>query len=258
METKCVHELMDKKEELISGGAPLLVVHTIMSRFFVSAMIYFLLSVALRVYRQRLLAAKHFSHITSARRARKSDLPHFRLNKVRHIKLWLSLRSYIRRRGAQRSVDIIVSSSFLLVLFMLAMVSISLIHDNVFEEFSPILWDVTFNSVTCGFFVMQILTAGSKINKRYMNSSVLLTEQINLYLRMDRKPHKKDALSRANCVLGLAVKLIKEIESPFKVYGLVMSPWLYNVTKMIILSAFSGVVSESLGFKLKLWKIKTG
>ena len=68
-----------------------------------SAMIYFLLSVALRVYRQRLLAAKHFSHITSARRARKSDLPHFRLNKVRHIKLWLSLRSYIRRRGAQDS-----------------------------------------------------------------------------------------------------------------------------------------------------------
>ena len=59
-----------------------------------------------------------------------------------------------------------MSSSFLLVLFMLAMVSISLIHDNVFEEFSPILWDVTFNSVTCGFFVMQILTAGSKINKR--------------------------------------------------------------------------------------------
>ena len=51
--------------------------------------------------------AKHFSHITSARRARKSDLPHFRLNKVRNIKLWLSLRSYIRRRGAQRSVDII-------------------------------------------------------------------------------------------------------------------------------------------------------
>ena len=54
-----------------------------------------------------LSSAKHFSHITSARRARKSDLPHFRLNKVRNIKLWLSLRSYIRRRGAQRSVDII-------------------------------------------------------------------------------------------------------------------------------------------------------
>lgn len=243
---------------VVSGGAPILVVNTLISRFFVSAMCYFLLSIALRVYRQRLLAAKHFSHITSARRARKSDLPHFRLNKVRNIKLWLSLRSYIRRRGAQRSVDIIVSSSFILVLLMLVVIAISLIHGNVFDDSSPVLWEVTFNSVTCGFFVMQILTQGSKINKRYLNSSVLLTEQINLYLRMERKPHKKEALSRANAVLGLAVKLIKEIESPFKVYGLVMSPWLYNVTRMVILSAFSGVVSEILGFKLKLWKIKTG
>lgn len=258
MDPKSIRELIARREEIITGGAPLIVAATTISRFFVAALIYFLLSVALRVYRQRLLAAKHFSHITSARRARKSDLPHFRLNKVRNIKLWLSLRSYIRRRGAQRSVDIIVSSSFIVVLAMLSVIAVSLIHGNVFDDSSPVLWEVTFNSVTCGFFVMQILTQGSKINKRYLNSSVLLTEQINLYLRMERKPHKKDALSRANAVLGLAVKLIKEIESPFKVYGLVMSPWLYNITRMVILSAFSGVVSEMLGFKLKLWKIKTG
>ena len=31
-------ELMDNSEDLISGGAPLLVVHTIMSRFFVSVL----------------------------------------------------------------------------------------------------------------------------------------------------------------------------------------------------------------------------
>ena len=35
-------------------------------------------------------------------------------------------------------------------------------------------------------------------------------------------------------------KLIKEIESPFKVYGLTMNPLLYNITRMVILSAFSG------------------
>jgi hypothetical protein len=175
---------------------------------------------------------------------------------VRNIKLWLSLRSYIRRRGAQRSVDILVSSGFLLVLCHLSTLAISFIHGNIFEESSPFLWEVTFNSITSGIFMMQILTQGSKINQRYMNSSGLITEQINLYLRMDRKPHKKEALSRANAVLGLAMKLIKEIESPFKVYGLVMSPLLYNVTRMIILSAFSGAVSEMLGIKLKLWKIK--
>lgn len=92
--------------------------------------------------------------------------------------------------------------------------AISFIHGNIFEESSPFLWEVTFNSITSGIFMMQILTQGSKINQRYMNSSGLITEQINLYLRMDRKPHKKEALSRANAVLGLAVKLIKEIEVP--------------------------------------------
>ncbi|GLD48467.1 putative homeodomain transcription factor 2 isoform X3, partial [Lates japonicus] len=77
---------------------------------------FFLLSVAERTYKQRLLFAKLFGHLTSARRARKSEVPHFRLKKVQNIKMWLSLRSYLKRRGPQRSVDVIVSSAFLLTL----------------------------------------------------------------------------------------------------------------------------------------------
>lgn len=44
----------------------------------------------------RFLYAKLFSRLTSSRRARKSNLPHFRLNKVRNIKTWLSVRSYLK------------------------------------------------------------------------------------------------------------------------------------------------------------------
>jgi hypothetical protein len=47
-------------------------------------------------YFQRLLYAKHFCYLTSARRAKKFDMPHFRLNKVRNIKTWLSIRSYLK------------------------------------------------------------------------------------------------------------------------------------------------------------------
>lgn len=47
---------------------------------------------------QRLLFAKLFGHLTSARRARKSQVPHFRLKKVQNIKMWLSLRSYLKVR----------------------------------------------------------------------------------------------------------------------------------------------------------------
>ena len=129
-----------------------------------------------------------------------------------------------------------------MTLVFLATIAVGILHGSLFDENSPILWEITLLSVTIGVFLMQILTLGSKINKRfgkelvekvvqrfftrYLNSSVLYTEQINLYLRMDRKPHKKESLTRANAVLGLAVKLIKEIESPFKVSRLLFIYYL--------------------------------
>uniref|UniRef100_H3AR04 Putative homeodomain transcription factor 2 n=1 Tax=Latimeria chalumnae TaxID=7897 RepID=H3AR04_LATCH len=58
---------------------------------------FFMLCVAERTYKQRLLFAKLFGHLTSARRARKSEVPHFRLKKVQNIKMWLSLRSYLKK-----------------------------------------------------------------------------------------------------------------------------------------------------------------
>ena len=51
-----------------------------------------------RLCLQRLLYAKHFCYLTSSRRAKKYEMPHFRLNKVRNIKTWLSLRSYLKVR----------------------------------------------------------------------------------------------------------------------------------------------------------------
>lgn len=48
----------------------------------------------------------------------------------------------------------------------------------------------------------------------------------------------------------------QELESPFKISGLSANPLLYTTVKVVILSALSGVLSEMLGFKLKLHKIK--
>ena len=79
--------------------------------------------------------------------------------------------------------------------------------------------------------------------------------QINLYLRMEQAPHKKDELGICNNVLSLSGKLLKEIETPYKISGMSMSPMLYNITRVLVLSAFSSVVSDLFGFKLKIWKI---
>lgn len=122
--------------------------------------------------------------------------------------------------------------------------------------------------------LLRFITLGTKINKKYRNLSVLITEQINLHLQIEQKPHKKDELTVANNVLKLAIDLLKvrfrsfflkllvlcqylqELENPFKISGLSANPILYNITKLLILSALSGVLSEMLGFKLKLHKIK--
>lgn len=67
-----------------------------LERMLLGSLFFFLLGIAERTYKQRFLYAKFFSHLTSFRRARKSELPHFRLNKVRNIKTWLSVRSYLK------------------------------------------------------------------------------------------------------------------------------------------------------------------
>lgn len=113
------------------------------------------------------------------------------------------------------------------------------------------MWSCAF-----GAFLLRFMTLGTKINKKYRSISVLITEQINLYVQIEQKPQKKEELSVSNSVLKLASDLLKELDSPFKISGLSANSYLYNAVKVIVLSALSGVLSEMLGFKLKLHKIK--
>ena len=120
-----------------------------------------------------------------------------------------------------------------------------------------ICWEMVFWTLALGLYIMRLMILGSRINQKYRsNLSILITEQINLYLQLERKPHKKDALMLANHVLKLAVDLLKELESPYKISGFSANPYLYNITKVVVLSAFSAVLTEMLGFKLKLLILK--
>ncbi|XP_065090663.1 protein phtf isoform X3 [Ochlerotatus camptorhynchus] len=224
-------------------------------RICLTYLVFFLLAVAERTFKQRFLYAKLFSHLTSSRRAQKSSIPHFRLNKVRNIKTWLCVRSYLKRRGPQNSVDVIVSAAFLITLLLLAFLSVEWLKDSVHlhSQFNleALVWSCAF-----GTFLLRFMTLGTKINKKYKSVSVLITEQINLYVQIEQKPNKKEELMISNNVLKLAADLLKELESPFKISGLSANPYLYTTVKVVILSALSGVLSEMLGFKLKLHKIK--
>ncbi|XP_062323368.1 protein PHTF1-like [Osmerus eperlanus] len=73
---------------------------------------------------------------------------------------------------------------------------------------------------------------------------------------MEKKPNKKEELNIVNNVLKLATKLMKELDIPFRLLGLTVNPLVYNITRVVILSALSAVVSDLLGFNIRLWKIK--
>ncbi|XP_053607157.1 protein PHTF1 [Plodia interpunctella] len=229
---------------------------SLLLRFALSGLVFFLLAVAERAFKQRFLYAKLFSHLTSARRARKSELPHFRLNTVRNIKTWLSTRSYLRRRGPQRSVDVIVSAAFVITLTLLACVSAQLLRESVTLVHGWLLEALVW-SICLGICLLRLVTLGSNVNRKYRGClSAILTEQINLHLAIEQRPESKEQLTVANNVLKLAADLLKELDAPFKISGICANHYLYTITKVVILSALSGVLSEMLGFKLKLHKIK--
>ncbi|XP_073854635.1 protein PHTF1 isoform X8 [Macaca fascicularis] len=174
---------------------------------------------------RRFLFAKLFSHITSARKARKYEIPHFRLKKVENIKIWLSLRSYLKRRGPQRSVDVVVSSVFLLTLSIAFICCAQVLQGHKTFLNDAYNWEFLIWETALLLFLLRLASLGSETNKKYSNVSILLTEQ--------------------------------ELDTPFRLYGLTMNPLIYNITRVVILSAVSGVISDLLGFNIRLWKIKS-
>ena len=61
--------------------------------------------------------------------------------KVRNIKVWLCVRSYLRKRGPQRSVDCVVTSAFIITLLHVAYLCYGLLKE---EEVNP-----EFNLTNC-------------------------------------------------------------------------------------------------------------
>ncbi|RNA16009.1 homeodomain transcription factor [Brachionus plicatilis] len=221
--------------------------NTFLSTFILLTLFFTLLTVAERTLSQRLLHAKYFCYLTSNRRSRKNNVPHFRLNKVENIKTWLSVRSYMKRRGPQRSIDAIISSTFLIGVSLCSAVCIRFLQNSDFLTESLSDWQLVLSCLCIWAYMLRFMTIGHKINKKYRNCmSMVITEQINLYLEMEKKPEKKDKLIVVNNVLKLAADLLKEIENPFKISGLGVNTWVYNVTKVVILSAASAVLIKKL------------
>ncbi|XP_063720637.1 serine-rich adhesin for platelets-like isoform X2 [Symsagittifera roscoffensis] len=248
---------------------------SVVSSFLTCVVFFLLLAAAERTYLQRHYYSKYLYRLTSSKKARKCEIPHFRLTKVRNIKMWLYIRFKLKAHGPQKTVEVIVSNCLLFCVLSVSCCCFQMLEHNPDNPeggsgsgsdtarislsgfYNPSLasWVAITWCLALGSLLLRFITIGTKVNKQYSNTAMLTTERINLSLRMENKPEKREEYFLADRVLKLACRLISEVESPFKVSGLVMNSVLYNVMRVIILSAISAVMSEILGFKLKLWKI---
>ncbi|CAM9179423.1 unnamed protein product [Ectocarpus sp. 4 AP-2014] len=220
-----------------------------------------------RTYQRRYMYSKYFCALTSSQRARKHRIPHFSLKNVANIRVWLALRAgktWLRRHRRERKADAVVSSAFFLSLALLAAILSEAISRESRFLSTVVHWELLVWCCFISFFLLRYLTLGSNTNNRYRDTSVLLTEQINVQLRIlqntsnkeaSKKVMKRERLGVSTNVLKLATKLLKELDGPNKLSGLSMNPVLYNVTRVVLVSALSGVMSDTLGFSVKLWKV---
>lgn len=61
-------------------------------------------------------------------------------------------------------------------------------------------WELTLCCLFLMCYLLRFYSLGTKITKKYRNLSTIITEQINLFLHMEQKPHKKEELLVANSV----------------------------------------------------------
>ena len=117
--------------------------------------------------------AKCFTALTSSRRARMANLPHFRLKNVVNIKAWISLRggrTWLKRQGRQRAADEIVSTSFLIILVLLVVMGMQAVSDGSgslsADSIVPIevtIWCMLTSYVHCALALFMLENCGQRL-----------------------------------------------------------------------------------------------
>ncbi|KAJ9469645.1 putative homeodomain transcription factor [Diplonema papillatum] len=249
---------------------------TAYNTYFLTKNIFIYLAAAEQTYHKRYLYAKFFSALTSLRRSQRYNLPHFRLKNVENVMAWLALRgsrAWLKLEEHEVAADSIVSLTFQMFLFVAAVIGMIVIQGSAhkpkrsvsYQNFSEVEHGQIFlAALVLAYYLLLYFTTGTSINNKYGNASLLLTEQLNIHLRIvavgekssgSRLSVKKEKLVLTSKVLELAAKLLKELEGPNKISGLSMNPMFYNITRVMVLSCLSAAISHVFGFSPRLWKI---
>lgn len=84
----------------------------------------------------------------------------------------------IKRRGPQRSINAIISSTFLIGVVLCSIVCIQFLRDSEFLTNNLLNWQLVIWSLTIWLFMSRFMTIGFKINKKYRCMSTVIMEQV--------------------------------------------------------------------------------
>eukprot|EP00668_Euglena_longa_P038733 GGOE01049797.1.p1 GENE.GGOE01049797.1~~GGOE01049797.1.p1 ORF type:complete len:559 (-),score=164.70 GGOE01049797.1:199-1875(-) len=217
-------------------------------------------------FSRRVIYARCFKAMTSSQKAQRLGLPYFSLKATENIQFWLALRGgrpWLARQQHQRTADVVGTLTFLATcLLMLTMLYEYFVTGLGRFPFSLLHWEMLAWGIFLSAYLLRFLICGSRLNAKYGGISVLLTEQINVHLRIMENTEcgsltkaKLQRLQASNNVLKLSTKLLKELSKPSKISGFAMNPMLYHVVRIVLLSALSACLSDTLGFNLRLWTL---
>jgi len=210
-------------------------------------------------FRRRLSYVKYFSKLTSYKRAKKIGLPHFRLNKVKHIRGWLELRHDTSSESNSR-VRFGDGAATVLQMVTMSVLGYSCIRlfTNLWDPSNVQDWVIMFWAVFMSVFLFRLMDLAGKTNKKFKTNKILYTEQLNMYIRIFSNPSNREELMACNNMIKIAIKLIKEVDGgggKDKVQALLLNPVVYNLFRITILSAIGTASSDLFGFKVRLWKL---
>ena len=208
-------------------------------------------------FRRRLLYAKYFSKITSQRHAENARIPHFRLNKVKNILLWLNLRAHTREVHNSFYIFGDAVANFLVIstLFVFSIVFLRILL-GVWSISS--IEDITmFVCATCLMaFLYQFVELAKQTKKKYNPLKILYTEQINLNIKLLIDIENRLELRTCTNMLKICMKLLKdtELSKQKQDHHFLLNPIIYNLLRVTIISALGSFSSIIFPFKIKLFK----
>lgn len=159
----------------------------------------------------RVAIAKTFTQLNSKTAASSLGLFHFELQTIENLWGWLTLRSYLLRRGKtpQARVEIILSASFAFLVPLALMLAIDFFFSK--SPVSIFIVSTFFFCFAVASYLLLCVWNGVKIQAIYRDQDVLLAEQLAIHYRIcttrDTELHHR--LSNLHAAIGKIMEILK-------------------------------------------------